>query len=95
MLLIAGSPVALGDSLWITKAQAYGLVSNIGQISCSVTVTRNGSARVFRLEQGGVDSQGERIAYWFGPIVVDLPKGDGARRNGADAIVQKIFEVLP
>jgi hypothetical protein len=95
MLLIAGSPVAHGDSLWITKAQAYGRVSAVGDSSATVTVTRNGSDRTFRVAQTGVDSQGERIAYWFAPITVDLPKGAGARRNGADAIVQKIFEVLP
>jgi hypothetical protein len=93
MLTIAGSNVHLGDSLYITRAGGFGLVTHVGETSATVRVQLPAGPRDFTVSQGGLIS-GVRGAYWHAPIVLDLPRGAQAKLAQVQAVVDTLRQVL-
>lgn len=93
MLIIAGTPVTIGDNLYSRRAGAFGTIISVQENIATLRVTRAQGHRDFTVEQGGLVG-GERDLYWFAPIPVDLPKGQGAKAAKVQAVVQTLIEVL-
>lgn len=94
MLTIAGSAVALGDALYIHRAQAHGSVVALGANTATVRVTiPSGGTRDYVVEQGGMVA-GRREAFWQAPIQLDLGKVDAARQAKAQLVIGTLMTVL-
>jgi hypothetical protein len=92
-ILIAGSPVALGDSLYSRRAGAVGTVIQVLDHSFVLRINKAGSNRDLTVQTGGVVA-GARDVYWHEPIHLDLPKGQGAKLQKLQQLVDTLNEVL-
>lgn len=93
MLVISGSQVSQGDSLYISRAGAYGTAVQVGDSTAVVRVQMASGPRDFTVSQNGMIS-GTRGAYWHHPIEVDLGKGQGAKVQKVQAVVNALLQVL-
>lgn len=93
MLVIAGSPVAVGDQLFITRVGAYGTVVSMTDNTARVEVQTTGGPRTFVVEAGGV-IYGTRGAFWHPPLQLDLPKGSQPKIAAIETVVGSLLQVL-
>lgn len=92
-ILIAGSPVALGDSLYSRRAGAVGTVIQVLDHSVILRINKAGGNRDLTVQAGGVVA-GSRDVYWTAPLELDLPKGQGAKLQKLQQLVNTLVEVL-
>jgi hypothetical protein len=92
-ILIAGSPVALGDSLYSRRAGAVGTVIQVLDHSFVLRINKAGSNRDLTVQAGGVVA-GQRDVYWHEPLALDLPKGQGAKLQKLQQLLNTLNEVL-
>jgi hypothetical protein len=93
MLVIAGSPVAVGDQLFITRVGAFGSVVSLGDNTARVEVMTTGGARQFLVEPGGM-VHGTRGAFWHPPLQLDMPKGSQSKLAAIETVVGALLQVL-
>jgi hypothetical protein len=92
-ILIAGSPVALGDSLYSRRAGAVGTVVQMLEQSFVLRISKPSGDRDLFVQPGGTVA-GARDIYWHGPIELDLPKGQGAKLQKIQQLVNTLNEVI-
>jgi len=92
-LLIAGSPVALGDMLYSRRAGAVGQVVRLLDHAAILRITREEGHRDLTVQAGGFVA-GQRDAYWHEPLELDLPKGQEAKVQKVQLLVNTLAGVL-
>lgn len=91
MITIAGRQVNIGDSLYNTALQAWGVVQEYDGLSAVVRLTgANGRPRDLRVQQGGLVGN-VRLFYWHEPLELDRPYQDVQKyQRLLDAIVGEL-----
>lgn len=91
MITIAGRQVQIGDSLYNTALQAWGVVTRYDSLSAVVRLTgANGRPRDLYVQQGGMVG-GVRVFYWHEPLELDRPYQDVQKyQRLLDAIVGEL-----
>lgn len=91
MITIAGRQVVIGDSLYNTALQAWGVVTRFDSGSVVLQITgANGRPRNLYVQQGGFVN-GVRVIYWHEPLVLDRPyQNVGKYQRLLDAIVEEM-----
>lgn len=92
-IVIDGSPVNLGDNLYSRRAGAMGTVVQTLDSAVVLRITRSGSPRDFTVTGNGVIA-GQKDVYWFPAIDLVLGKGEGAKFQKIQALVNTLVEVL-
>lgn len=94
MVLIAGSPVAVGDNLYIHRAQAYGQVIKLLNSNAIVRVSKGDAYRDFTVQTGGVVAGEANGASWFPPIELGLGRAHSSKYAAIAAVVATMLEKI-
>ncbi len=94
-LIIDGSPVVLGDTLYSRRAGAMGTIVQVLDSAAVLRITRSGSSRDFTVTGGGVIA-GQRDVFWHRSLELSTPLGkhEGAKHAKLQAILDTLAEVI-
>lgn len=93
MLLLDGSPVALGDNVFVHRANGFGQVIKLQTFSATVRVSKDGGHRDFTLQPGGMIA-GDVGASWFPPLNLGLRKVDAEKYAKIQSVLAALVGVL-
>ncbi len=92
-IIIAGSPVALGDLLYSRRANTQGTVVAVGESTATLEVLVGAETRRYVVSNGGLVS-GIRDIYWHAPLALDLGKGSTGKLLGIQTVVDALVTIL-
>lgn len=92
-IVVAGSPVALGDQLYSRRAGTIGTVVQVLDHAAILRITRNGQHRDLTVTQGGMVA-GQRDVYWHAPLELDLPKSSASKQQKIQQLVDALNQIL-
>lgn len=92
-VIIAGSPVALGDQLFSRRAGAVGTVVQVLDHAVILRITRNGQNRDLTVTGNG-QVAGSRDVFWHPPVELDLPKGSSDKMQKIQQLVNALNDLL-
>lgn len=92
-VIIAGSPVALGDQLYSRRAGAVGTVIQVLDHAVTLRITKAGQNRDLTVTGNG-QVAGSRDVFWHPPIELDLPKGAGDKMQKIQQLVNTLNQLL-
>jgi len=92
-IVVAGSPVALGDQMYSRRAGTIGTVVQVLDHAAILRITRNGQNRDLTITQGGLVA-GSRDVYWHPPLELDLPKGSAGKMQKIQQLVDALNQLL-
>lgn len=92
-IIVDGSPVNLGDTLYSRRAGAAGTVVQTLDSAVVLRITRSGANRDFTVTGNGLIA-GQKDVYWHPSIDLALGKGEGAKFQKIQSLVNTLNEVL-
>lgn len=92
-IVIDGSAVNLGDSLYSRRAGALGTVVQTLDSAVVLRINRGGSNRDFTVTGNGIIA-GQKDVYWHPPLELVLGKGEGAKLQKIQSLVNTLNEVI-
>lgn len=92
-VIIADSPVALGDQLYSRRAGMIGTVVQVLDHAVILRITRNGQNRDLTVTAGG-NVAGTRDVFWHLPLDLDLPKGSASKQQKIQQLVDALNQIL-
>lgn len=92
-IIVDGSAVGLGDSLYSRRAGAMGTVVQVLDSAVVLRVTRSGANRDFTVTGNGLIA-GQKDVFWHPPIELALGKGESAKFLKIQLLVATLVEVL-
>jgi hypothetical protein len=94
-LIIDGSPVVLGDTLYSRRAGAMGTIVQVLDSAAILRIVRGSSGRDFTVTGNGLIA-GQRDVFWHRSLELTTPlgKNDGAKHAKLQAILDTLAEVI-
>ena len=92
-IILDGSPVQLGDTLYSRRAGASGTVVQTLDTAVILRINRGGGPRDYTVVGNGLIA-GQKDVYWHPSIDIALGKGEGAKFQKIQTLVTKLLEVL-
>jgi hypothetical protein len=94
-LIIDGSPVSLGDTLYSRRAGAMGSIVQVLDSAAILRINKAGGNRDFTVTGNGLIA-GQRDVFWHRSLELSAPlgKNDGAKHAKLQAILDTLAEVI-
>jgi hypothetical protein len=92
-IVIDGSPVVKGDTLYSRRAGAAGTVFKVLNSAVILRVQRGDSYRDFTVTGNGYIA-GEKDVSWFPSIEIPLKKGEADKWAQIQAVLTTLYKVL-